>query len=146
MKENAMDAMTDKAAAAKAVVEEYLRLSMIPDPEGAARHVAPGLKLTFTGGRAFTGPADAAAFNAKRYKWVKKRFLRTDAAVDPETGDVRVFNTGYLYGEWPDGTPFDGNRYMDSFLVRDGLIVATDVWNDSAEILLDRAGLAEAPL
>ena len=91
-------------------------------------------------------PADAAAFNAKRYKWVKKRFLRTDAALDPETGDVHVYNTGHLYGEWPDGTPFDGNRYMDIFTVRDGKIVSTDVWNDSAEILLDRAGLAEAPL
>lgn len=141
-----MDATTDRAAAAKAAVEEYLRLSMIPDPEGAAAYVAPGLKLTFTGGRAFTKTSDATAFNAKRYKWIKKRFLRTDAALDPETGEVRVFNTGHLYGEWPDGTPFDGNRYIDTFLVRDGLIVETNVWNDSAEILLDRAGLAEAPL
>ena len=49
-------------------------------------------------------------------------------------------------GEWPDGTPFDGNRYIDIFTVRDGKIVSTDVWNDSAEILLDRAGLSEAPL
>ena len=67
-------------------------------------------------------------------------------AVDPETGDVHVYNTGHLYGEWPDGTPFDGNRYMDIFTVRGRKIVSTDVWNDSAEILLDRAGLAEAPL
>lgn len=141
-----MDAPEDRAAAAKAIVEEYLRLSMIPDPAAAAAYVAPGLKLTFTGGRAFGGPADATAFNAKRYKWVKKRFLRTDAALDPDTDEVRVFNTGHLYGEWPDGTPFDGNRYIDTFLVRDGLIVETNVWNDSAEILLHRAGLAETPL
>jgi hypothetical protein len=141
-----MDTPHDPVAHARAVVEEYLRLSMIPDPASAAAYVAPGLKLTFTGGRAFTGPADATAFNAKRYKWVRKRFIRTDAALDPETGDVRVFNTGHLYGEWPDGAPFDGNRYIDTFVVRDGLIVATDVWNDSAEILLARAGLAEAPL
>ena len=92
------------------------------------------------------GPAESAAFNAKRYKWVKKRFLRTDAALDAETGDVHVYNTGHLYGEWPDGTPFDGNRYIDIFVVRDGKIVSTDVWNDSAEILLERAGIAEAPL
>ncbi|SDZ99684.1 nuclear transport factor 2 family protein [Rubrimonas cliftonensis] len=136
----------DPVAHARAVVEAYLTASMIPDPETAATYVAPDLRLTFTGGRAFSGPADATAFNAKRYRWVKKRFLRTDAALDPETGEVRVFNTGHLYGEWPDGTTFDGNRYIDTFLVRDGLIVATDVWNDSAEILLARAGLAEAPL
>jgi hypothetical protein len=108
--------------------------------------VSDDLVVIFTGGRRFTGPADATAFNAKRYKWVKKKFLRTDAALDPETGDVHVYNTGYLYGEWPDGEAFETNRYMDSFTVRDGKIVRTDVWNDSAEIILARRGLAEAPL
>ncbi|TVQ57893.1 MAG: nuclear transport factor 2 family protein [Rhodobacteraceae bacterium] len=138
--------MTDPAAAAKALVETYLELSMIPDPERAAAYLAPDLALTFTGGRRFGGPADCAAFNAKRYAWVKKRFLFTDAALDPATGDVVVYNTGHLYGAWPDGTPFDGNRYVDRFVVRAGKIVRIDVWNDSAEILLDRAGLGEAPL
>ena len=131
---------------AKKIVENYLERSMVPDPEGAAAYVAEGLEVIFTGGRRFSGPADTTAFNKKRYKWVKKRFLRTDAALDPETGDVHVYNTGYLYGEWPDGTPFDTNRYIDIFVIRDGKIVSTNVWNDSAEILLDRAGLAEAPL
>ncbi|MBU0781451.1 MAG: nuclear transport factor 2 family protein, partial [Alphaproteobacteria bacterium] len=97
-------------------------------------------------GRAFTAPAQTAAFNAKRYAWVKKRFIRTDAVQDHETGDVHVYNTGHLYGAWPDGTAFDGNRYIDIFTVRGGKIVETQIWNDSAEILLDRAGLAEAPL
>jgi len=141
-----MDAKTDPVAAAKVVVETYLHWSMVPDPAGAARYGAPGLRLIFTGGRRFSKPADTSAFNAKRYKWVKKRFLRTDAALDEATGEVRVFNTGYLYGEWPDGTPFETNRYIDIFTVRDGLITETQVWNDSAEILLARAGLAEAPL
>jgi ketosteroid isomerase-like protein len=136
----------DPVAEAKKIVESYLERSMVPDPEGAAAFVADGLEVVFTGGRRFSGPADTTAFNAKRYKWVKKRFLRTDAALDPQTGDVHVYNTGYLYGEWPDGTPFDENRYMDTFVVRDGRIVSTNVWNDSAEILLERAGLAEAPL
>ncbi|MFN3614500.1 MAG: nuclear transport factor 2 family protein [Rubrimonas sp.] len=133
-------------AQAIATVETYLELSMIPDPERAAQYVSPDLKLTFTGGRAFAAPSDATAFNAKRYKWVKKRFLRSDGCIDAATREIRVFNTGCLYGEWPDGTPFDGNRYIDIFTLRDGLIVSTDVWNDSAEILLSRAGLAEAPL
>ena len=46
------------------------------------------------------------------------------------------------YGEWPDGTPFEGNRYVDRYVVRDGSIVHMEVWNDSAEWLLVRAGLA----
>ncbi|THH37144.1 nuclear transport factor 2 family protein [Aliishimia ponticola] len=136
----------DPLSHAKDVVERYLELSMVPDPEGAARHVAPEFRMVFTGGRRFSSPAESAAFNAKRYAWVKKRFLRTDAALDAETGEVRVYNTGHLYGEWPDGTAFDGNRYIDIFVVKDGLIVETQVWNDSAEILLHGAGLAEAPL
>ncbi len=127
-------------------VERYLELSMVPDPEGAARYVAPSFRIVFTGGRRFSSPAESAAFNAKRYKWVKKRFLRTDAAMDPETGEMRVYNTGYLYGEWPDGTPFETNRYIDIFTLSGGLIRETQVWNDSAEILLHGAGLAEAPL
>lgn len=140
------DTITDKVADGKRIVEAYLERSMVPDPEGAKAYVADDLELIFTGGRRFSGPGDATAFNAKRYKWVKKRFLSTHAAHDAATGDVHVFNTGHLYGEWPDGTPFDGNRYMDTFVVRDGKIVSTHVWNDSAEILLSRAGLAEAPL
>jgi ketosteroid isomerase-like protein len=138
--------MSDPVAEAKQIVEAYLERSMVPDPEGAAAYVAEDFKVVFTGGRKFSGPKDTTAFNAKRYKWVKKRFLRTDAALDAETGDVYVYNTGYLYGEWPDGTPFETNRYMDMFTIRAGTIVSTHVWNDSAEILLDRAGLAEAPL
>lgn len=128
------------------VVEAYLERSMVPDPAGAAVYCAQGLKITFTGGRSFGAPAETTAFNAKRYAWVKKRVGPTHAAQDPQTGDVHVYNTGYLYGAWPDGTPFDHNRYIDTFVVRDGLIVQTNVWNDSAERLLDRAGLAEAPL
>lgn len=66
--------------------------------------------------------------------------------MDAKTGEVRVYNTGFLYGEWPDGTPFETNRYIDIFTLSDGLIQETQVWNDSAEILLHGAGLAEAPL
>ena len=137
---------TDALAAAKAIVETYLELSMIPDPVAASAHVSAEFALVFTGGRRFSGPAESAAFNAKRYAWVKKRFLRTDAALDAETGDVHVYNTGYLYGQWHDGTAFQTNRYMDKFIVRGGKIVQTDVWNDSAEILLAKAGLAEEDL
>ncbi|MEY8099342.1 nuclear transport factor 2 family protein [Falsihalocynthiibacter sp. S25ZX9] len=141
-----MDIKVDVIAAAKTIVENYLERSMIPDPKGAAAYVSDDFHLVFTGGRNFSGPVESTAFNAKRYAWVKKRFLRTDAALDAETGDVHVYNTGYLFGEWKDGTSFETNRYMDKFVVRDGKIVSTNVWNDSAEILLHKAGLAEAEL
>jgi hypothetical protein len=61
--------------------------------------------------------------------------------VVPGTGETIVYNLGTLYGEWPDGTPFDGNRYVDRFVVRGGKIVQMDVWNDSAERLLTMRGI-----
>lgn len=128
------------------IVDEFLRLVMIPDPDAARRHTAPGLRIRFTGNRPMNDPADTTAFNKARYRWVKKRIELTETVArapgtPAEEGDV-VYSLGTLYGEWPDGTPFEGNRYVDRYVVKNGLIVQMDVWNDSAEWLLIRAGLA----
>lgn len=127
----------------KAIVERFLEASMIPDPVAARAFMADDVAITFTGGRRFTDPAQSAAFNARRYAWVKKRFERTDVVAGATEEEAVVYNTGTLYGAWPDGTPFEGNRYVDRFVVRGGRIVRMDVWNDSAEIILAREGLAE---
>lgn len=128
-------ATSDTAEAAE-IVERFLVASMVPDPETAATFMAPEVAITFTGGRKFSHPRDATAFNAMRYKWVKKLMVRTD--VSPGDGETIVYNTGTLYGEWHDGTAFEGNRYVDRFVVRGGQIVRMDVWNDSAERVLAR--------
>lgn len=126
----------DDTRDATALVERFLVASMVPDPETAGTYMADDVEITFTGGRKFTHPRDATAFNAMRYKWVKKKMERTDVA--PGAGETVVYNTGTLYGEWHDGTPFEGNRYVDRFVVRGGKIVKMDVWNDSAERILVR--------
>lgn len=131
-----LHAPTQETARAAQIVENFLEASMVPDPVKAATFIAADLDITFTGGRKYTHPRETAAFNAKRYKWVKKKFERTD--VVPGAGETIVYNTGTLYGEWPDGTPFEGNRYVDRFVVRNDKIVKMDVWNDSAERLLTR--------
>ncbi|MFN0262781.1 nuclear transport factor 2 family protein [Tepidamorphus sp. 3E244] len=120
-------------------VRAYLEASMVPDPERAATYMAQGVKITFTGGRVFSHPTGPAQFNGMRYKWVKKRMDRFDVA-HCDDGTV-VYSVGTLYGEWPDGTPFEGNRYIDRFLVQDGKIVEMDVWNDSAERILEMRGI-----
>lgn len=125
-----------------AVVDEYLRLLMIPDPDSARRLVSPALAIRFTGGRAMADPAECAAFNARRYRWVKKRVEATETVAGGSDAETLVYSRGSLYGEWPDGTPFEGNRYVDRYVVSRGLITHMDVWNDSAEWLLVRAGLA----
>jgi len=121
------------------IVRLFLEASMVPDPETAQRYIAPELVITFTGGRKYSHPRETAAFNAKRYKWVKKAMERFD--VSPGQSETIVYSIGTLYGEWHDGTPFEGNRYVDRFVVRQGKIVKMDVWNDSAERLLTRNGL-----
>ena len=133
-----LDATNETTSAAK-IVERFLVASMVPDPQTAARYIAPDLAITFTGGRKFGHPSETAAFNARRYKWVKKRMERSD--VVPGNRETIVYNLGTLYGEWPDGTAFEGNRYVDRFVVRGGKIVQMDVWNDSAERLLVRSGI-----
>ena len=125
------------------IVEEYLRLHMIPDPDSARAFCAPGFEIRFTGNRLMHDPAEATAFNRSRYKWVKKKFGPTHVVAGGTPDETTVYQTGTLYGEWLDGTPFEGNRYVDSYVVRRGKIVAMEVWNDSAEILLARAGLAK---
>lgn len=127
-----------------AIVETFLRLAMVPDPVAARRYVAPDLEIRFTGNRVMHDPADCARFNAGRYAWVKKRFERTEVVAGGTPEETVVYNLGTLYGAWPDGTPFEGNRYVDRYVLRHGLIARMEVWNDSAERLLVRAGLAPA--
>ena len=133
-------------ATAAEIVNEFLRLIMLPDPVAASRHTAPGMKILFTGGRPMNAPAECTKFNASRYKRVKKRIERTETVIAGSNGaaadEFVVYSLGTLYGEWPDGTPFEGNRYVDRYVVKSGLITHMDVWNDSAEWLLVRAGLA----
>jgi hypothetical protein len=132
----------DAGKKAGAIVEEFLRIIMIPDPVGARAFTAPDMQIHFTGGRPMREPGESSAFNASRYTWVKKKFERTDVVSGATAQEAIVYNIGTLYGAWLDGTPFEGNRYVDRYVVKDGLIVKMDVWNDSAEWLLVRAGLA----
>ena len=43
------------------IVEEYLRLHMIPDPDSARQFCAPDLEIRFTGNRLMHDPAEATA-------------------------------------------------------------------------------------
>lgn len=119
------------------IVSDFLTVSMIPDPERAATYMAEDVRITFTGGRHMPAARDITAFNAGRYAWVKKQLGQFDWT---ERDDhTVVYSNGTLHGEWPDGRTFSGNRYLDRFEVRDGKITRMDVWNDSAEWILEPA-------
>ena len=124
------------------LVNEFLRLLMIPDPDAARHLVSPRLEIRFTGGREMQDVAECSAFNRSRYAWVKKRFGPTELVADATDELAVVYQRGTLYGAWPDAKPFEGNRYVDRYEVCHGQITRMDVWNDSAEWMLQRAGLA----
>lgn len=126
-------------AAAKAMITGFLEAQMAGKFDEVAHLVAPECEIVFSGGRPFRSAADITAFNAKRYAWVRKRIERTDVAKDGDTW--LVYSLGALYGAWPDGTEFDGNRYVDRFEIKDGVIVRWEVWNDSGERLLEHHGI-----
>ncbi|MEQ8322131.1 MAG: nuclear transport factor 2 family protein [Rhodospirillales bacterium] len=136
-------AIKDETERAKSIVKAFLVASMVPDPETAAKYIADDVIIHFTGKTRMSHPSEMAAYNAGRYNWVKKDIERYDAA--PGDGETVVYSIGTLYGEWPNGDKFDGNRYVDRFVVRGDKIVMIDVWNDSAERILKRdAGQSEA--
>jgi hypothetical protein len=116
------------------IVSNFLEASMAPDPIRAATFMAPGVRITFTGARTMPDPQAVTAFNGARYAWVKKQIGQYDWM--ERDGHTVVYSNGTLYGEWPDGRAFAGNRYLDRYEVRDGLITRMDVWNDSAEWIL----------
>lgn len=121
-------------------VQTVILRAMAGDEETVARHFDPQAELVFVGRRLATA-SEIGRFNATRYRWVKKSIEQWDVAFSDDR--MVVTSVGTLYGEWPDGTPFEGNRYIDRFVLIGDRITRMDVWNDSAEILLTRS--AQAP-
>lgn len=101
------------------------------DLDAARGFLADGFTMLFPGGARFTRLEDLVAHGAGRYRWVKKRIERVDEA--PQGGDTVVYCFGTLYGEWPDGSAFEGVRFIDRFVVRDGRLADQQVWNDLGE-------------
>ena len=63
---------------------------------------------------------------------LKKEFEQIDTAVLPQ-GGVVVYVMGTLSGLNNFGVDFAGVRFIDRFVVEDGLIVSQEVWNDLSE-------------
>jgi hypothetical protein len=113
------------------IVRTYLRLMEARDLEAASAYLADELTIVFPGGRTFTSLAEQVASSAGRFRGVTKTFERVDVASAPGRDVVYVFGT--LGGEALDGSTFEGIRFIDRFVLEDGLIVSQMVWNDLAE-------------
>ena len=115
---------------AESTVRAYLSAMEARDLDAARALLAPGFTMTFPGTAPMSALEDLIAWSKPRYNWVKKRYDRYDSVPG---GTVYCFGT--LYGEWPDGTPFEGIRFIDRFEVAEGLLTRQDVWNDMGEVL-----------
>jgi hypothetical protein len=118
----------DSLGPAGQLVWDFLTLFAERRYAEANAYLAPGCQMLFPGGAVFTDCTELPVRAASTYRWVKKVFERFDEHETP-AGTV-VYNHGGLFGEWLDGEPFAGVRYIDRFLVRDGRIVDQKVWND----------------
>jgi hypothetical protein len=125
-KGNAMPNAQQSAAAT--LIRSYLAAMEARDLPAARALLGPGFAMTFPGGRTMTALDELIAWAATRYRFVTKAYDGFDAC------DGVVYCRGALAGEWPDGTPFSGIRFIDRFEVTDGLITDQQVWNDLAEI------------
>lgn len=112
-------------------VRAFLAAMEARDLDRARGFLADGFSMTFPGGRLFSTLEELVSFGRQRYRFVKK----THTAFDECFGDsgMIVYCFGTLRGEWPDGTPFSGIRFIDRFEVDGGKLTGQLVWNDLAE-------------
>ena len=110
------------------IVHAYLAAMEARDLATARGFLGEGFHMTFPGGIRLTTLEDLVAWSKPRYRFVKKTYDQ----FDPMGSLVYCFGT--LHGEWPDGTPFQGIRFIDRFEMSGGKIVRQDVWNDMGEV------------
>jgi phenylpyruvate tautomerase PptA (4-oxalocrotonate tautomerase family) len=96
----------------------------------ARSFLAGDFEMVFPGNARFGALEDLVAWGRNRYRFVRKSYEAVDECFG-ESGMV-VYCFGTLAGEWPDGTPFEGIRFIDRFEFRDGRISNQKVWNDLA--------------
>ena len=126
--------MTQPTSAIK-ICEAFLIAMEKRDLDLARSFIAPdALEMVFPGGARFASIEEMVAGAATRYRFVGKHFDRRESWAT--TGGESVLIAGTLYGEWLDGTTFEGIRFIDVFDLRNGKIWRQHVWNDMGEYKL----------
>ena len=113
------------------IILSYLAAMESRNLELARSFLTRDFTMTFPGGAQFDSLDELLAWSADRYKFISKTI--TGVHEVPEEESASVYCMGTLAGEWPDGSPFSGIRFIDRFTVRDGKLACQQVWNDLAE-------------
>lgn len=93
--------------------------------------LAPGFTMEFPGPVRFTKLFELLEWARPRYRFARKSYEGFDETATVDGAVVYCYGT--LAGEWPDGTPFSGVRFIDRFTVAGGKLLGQTVWNDLAE-------------
>ncbi len=114
------------------IVLDYLAAMEAREIDRAQALLGEGFVMTFPGAEPMTSLAELIAWAKGRYRFVKKTYEASEAF--HSNGAAVVYTRGTLAGEWPDGTAFEGIRFIDRFELTGGKITRQDVWNDLAEV------------
>lgn len=109
-------------------VKAFLSAMEARDLAAAKSFLAEDFRMIFPGDAEFTALEELVAWSGPRYRFVKKSYDGFDECFG-EAG-ITVYCFGTLSGEWPDGTAFDGIRFIDRFTVTGGKLIDQRVWND----------------
>lgn len=116
---------------AAAMIDKFLQLNEDRKIDEVQAMMSPDCVIEFPGGKRFKSIADMVENAKGRYNWVKKHRDRYFVGVNGN--QTTVTSLGTLYGENLDGVAFDGIRYVDVFIIENGLIIEQRVWNDFGE-------------
>lgn len=116
------------------MIDTFLRLCEERQLTEAAKFLYREAKLVFPGNTVYEDLNSLVTDSKSRYLSVRKS--RDDYFVGVRTADGAqvCISTGTLSGSTLWGTGFNAVRYIDLFIVRDGLIHEQHVWNDLAEV------------
>jgi phenylpyruvate tautomerase PptA (4-oxalocrotonate tautomerase family) len=115
------------------VVRDYLAAMEAREIERARAMLAPGFTMVFPATGEMHRLEELIEWAAPRYRFVTKTYEGFDAMQSASEAAL-VYARGTLSGEWPDGTPFSGIRFIDRFELVGGKITRQDVWNDMGEV------------
>ena len=116
---------------AAALIDKFLQLNEDRKMDEVQAMISPDCKIEFPGGIRFANMAEMVANAKTRYSWVKKHRDRYFVGVNGN--QTTVTSIGKLYGVNLAGEEFEGIRYVDVFVIEDGLITEQMVWNDFCE-------------
>lgn len=118
---------------AGAVVQAFLSAMEAREIDRAKAMLGEAFVMRFPGTPPMHSLEELLDWARPRYRFVQKTYEGFDV-LKGEGAETLVYCRGTLSGEWPDGSAFDGIRFIDRFEIEAGKITRQDVWNDIAEV------------